>query len=249
MKKPLDNPLLKLEPEQLELTQEDFTNGRIVFERELIKPLTLGNSFRHGIYIILSSGDNTNKLNLIYDALIDEGYTMPKDFRRSDRRLMRILRRQGWQDTKIPRIMNFAEWFVTSSLPQELIKDAKCKKKNEYELRGRIAREALGMGYKGGSLWLNQHDRKNVVCSDLWAQRYLEALGCPIKISNFKTVGAPSRKGYYTQECWLTNLAIQREVAPAIYRDAIWAKRFYWRKLVTEQSLAGKYKLAIENRL
>jgi len=234
MKRPLENILLKLPREQLEITQDDLIRGRIGFERELIDPLEFYNLFRHAIFIILTFGDNYRKSITINNELINNGFTRPDLYRRSNQKLRRILEKQGWNETRVPRIYNFVDWFKRSDLPKKIIEDGKKGNNHQFELRDQIAREAMGLELKGSSLLVNQTGGADVVCIDIWAQRYVQALGEPIKCTDYKTIGGPRGSDYYAQERFITDLASKAGVRPAIYKAAIWEKRAYWKRVHNE---------------
>ncbi len=211
------------------LTQKDFSNGRILFEEERIKPINEENLFNGMIYSLLSaSGQDYRKLVIITNELIAGGYTAPERFLETDERLISILKKSRFATTKITRAVRFATWYPNSPLPHLIVEDANSGRNREFYLRNWLAEEAPGIAYKCASLVMNMCGYENVVPVDMWAERFLYSRGFKLKLPDYKTVGGLKRKEFLEHEKLIIGMARRRNVPPAIYHHAIWAKFSSW---------------------
>lgn len=133
-------------------TEENLKNAQILFEEELIHPLTLENMYNGGLYCVLTSAESYTKLKVLTKELLEYGLTTPENILRRRKRLNKILGKTRFPGTKISRVVNFSLWWPTATLPGQIIEDVNIGRKNGFALRNSLAEEAPGLGYKCASL-------------------------------------------------------------------------------------------------
>ena len=202
-------------------------------KQEHIDPLTADNIFRTGVYIILAIREIYEKQFLIYNKLLKQGLDTPQAML-SDKDSVRKIVSASMKNKKPKYILDFAEWWMDSDWKNKLLEDVYTGRRNWYNLRGELAKNAPGMSYKSASFVMEASGYETPVVIDTWVLKYLVYKEL-IDKSFTDTHRGLSNKEYPPIEKVMTKLAEEHEMMPAPYRRALWVYNSNWKK--TKSSL------------
>ncbi len=214
-----------------ELTKKDYKASKVLYERELVDPLNLENMFRSGLYCILTARDTYTMLMRVYNGLLNRGLDTPEAIQKSKAELTAIVRNAGNHRRKETFIRGFADWWLESEIPKELLEDAQGKREKEFELRNEIAKtkNAPGLGMKCASLFMRTCGYKNVAPIDIWMIKYLHDCGYSVDEKDLIHRRGVPKKYYLQYEKWLTEIAEKHDKEPGMYQLALWCKNASWK--------------------
>jgi len=222
----------------VQLTERDFQEGNILYEREMIRPLTLTNMFRAGIYCILSATEvYWKQLSLCYQLIIGEGKGSPERIINDRETLEKVVSKARFPKAKINYIYEFSLWWESSELPLRMIDDVNGTKEKEIELRDQIANEAPGLGPKCASMLMNMCGYERVVPIDIWMARFLKGLGHEIHVPDYLTNGGYSLSQHkrFEEVFWKVTESYGR--TPAECQRALWCKLSSWNQTALQLEL------------
>ncbi len=211
-----------------DLTSEDFERARLLHEKEKLLTLDERSMFSAGLYCILSVAENYKKHKSMYDKLQEESLNTPENIIRDEGRLEEIIKGARFPKQKLSRIKRFAEWWVWSDVPERILYDISHGRKEEFDLRNRIAKEAPGIGMKGASLFMIKCGYENVVPLDIWILRFLESEGYDVIVPDYNKKSGPSFRAYLQYESFFIDVARKHGVTPALLQFALWSKYSTW---------------------
>jgi len=205
-----------------------FEEAGELHNRERVNPLTNTNTFRAGVYCILSPREIYQKIITICCKLfIQKGLGEPQKIIDNPSTLEQVLKTTMKKRTK--RVQDFAHWWLEHNFYQEILADLNNNRKDEVNLRDKLATgkdKAPGMGLKCASLLFNMLGYAQVAPIDVWVLRYFGVEAPSSGISN---------KTYREYEIHLQNLAQEAEVKPAILHKAIWCRDSTWNRQNLDQ--------------
>jgi len=212
------------------LTEEDFKNAQILYEEEKIYPINEETMFRAGLYCILSAAEKYSKSRFVYQMFHMHMLDTPSRIISNREKMKELVKKLRFPNMKEKHVYKFALWWPKTSIPSKIIEDIKHGRKNEFNLRNRLAEEAPGMSYKSSSLFMIKCGYENVVPIDLWMLRFLSHIGYEVEIPDYKTRSGPKKKEYLEYEKLISEIARSYNVSPALFQFAVWSKHSTWNR-------------------
>jgi len=234
------------------IMQDDIISAEMLIENERINLFNSDSLFRGAVYTMLSAQEKYTNQIVMYAKLLKQGLDNPDAILHNRKAVAEIIRREK----KYLSLINLSKWWQDTYIANDILDDIKNGRKQEFEIRNRIAehKKATGLNYKGASLFLNLCLYLNVVAIDSWTLRALVAEDYPIKaykapeesVKNFKHVyigkglyrdrGVTVRKEYELYEQFFRELTGNYNslhnfnFTPFEFRQILWVKRSTWGK-------------------
>lgn len=161
----------KLE-EILKITNSDLLSGKRYYKYEQVRPINRDNIFLTFVYSVLSQREHFSGLKIKFDKILEAEFTTPESVLDNKRKVKRIL--NCWE-SKYNGIISLSEWFIENTIDSEIIHDALNSRKDEFNIRDKIAENAPRISYKTASLVLMKLGYGQVVPLDINARRFLES--------------------------------------------------------------------------
>jgi len=208
------------------LSEKQIEEGHKILESELIVP-TNKNLFRAGICCIIAAAEQYKRAVKFYERLIKEELDTPSRIEENPKDLREVLRTIHYPNEKIKRIQRFAYEWPRSGIAKKLRHDINNGRKEEFNLRNKIAEEAPGLSYKSASYYMNKCGYVNVIPIDVWMLKFLKDQGFDVKLAS-KGQSVPSGKKYLGLEKEFIKLAEKQKLQPAVYQASLWGKYSTW---------------------
>ncbi|MGV8141184.1 MAG: hypothetical protein ACP5NW_01945 [Candidatus Woesearchaeota archaeon] len=235
------------------ITEDDIRSSEKLKSKEYITPLNSDNLFRGAVYTMLATKERYTRQVAMYNKLLLRGLDNPDAILQKHLDVATIVKGLG----KTDYLMNLSRWWLKSYIAADIIADINNGRKDEFNIRNRIAKDkdASGLSYKGASLFLNMCGYVNVVALDIWTLRALVAEDYMIK--SYKYIpqngkknskhnylgkgkyidrGITGDKEYTLYEEFFRDLTsrynakFNHTFTPFDFRQILWVKRSAWGK-------------------
>lgn len=224
------------------LTKKDILQGKQYLKREQIDPKQENQLFLASIYSVLSPGVTYTHLINTYNRFLDNKLDAPNSMLNNKDKVKKVASTIGFGDKKGEYIIGLSEWWAEGDLEKKIIRDIRTGRKNEFEIRNFIAKNAPGLGYKCASLTMMKCGYKNIGIIDKWMIRLLDTLGHDTNlVDNNGRAGKNSpyeglsKSTYLKYENIISDLAKHQDISPVMFQSSIWIKNSRSRKKASEK--------------
>jgi thermostable 8-oxoguanine DNA glycosylase len=214
------------------LTEGEIKKGWQIFKLEKVQPVSEENLFKASLYAILSASENFKKQQRVYQDFLNQNLDTPQKILENPECLRGILAVIRFPNNKIRYIENLASWWLTTDLPQRIIRDVNHNgRRDEFALRNELAtaKKGSGISYKVASLIMSKSGYMNVVPLDIHMLRFLKAIGFrEVKVPDYKIQSGLSDKEYLRYEQIFIEIAQEQSLPPIILQAALWGRFSEW---------------------
>lgn len=221
-------------PKLLHFTEEDYARAAQLEADERITPLNRDEMFKRVIYCLLSSREYFEKQMKVYNGLMAHGFDNPENILSDPEKVAEVSYSTGKAKTK--SIINLAEWWPGSDLPEQIIEDVQGDQSRVFDIRADMSKAKIGTGEKCASLFLRMCGYYNIVPLDLWAERLLTFHGYKLDSRVKHITRDPNQPA-------LPGVSIDAIVREDVFKGGLRGKKYLqYEQLFIE--LAEKYEMA-----
>lgn len=212
---------------EADFTPKDILNGKELYKSVHVKNINKETILKTFVFSLFSRADLLQKNEIIYNALIKQGFENLDKACQNPALLTKIVNNARYPNESNRDYVSFLNWFhrLEPNFCEELIEDVNQGRKREFEIRNKIAKKVPGISLKIASLFLNRFDYGNVVPVDINVQNFLarhEIKG--VAVTDYKTVSGFYESDYLKAEKIVGLMAKDLGLRPAEFQCVIWDK-------------------------